>query len=74
MWHWAASLPHMASVKTLEPRHNLTMPHSVCPWWLGYLLASPLRRLQYEPANILAPYVREGMTVLEYGPGMGSLR
>jgi SAM-dependent methyltransferase len=47
------------------------MPHSVCPWWLGYLLASPLRRLIDDPANIVAPYVREGMTVLEPGPGMG---
>jgi len=47
------------------------MPHSVCPWWLGYLLASPLRRLQYHPAAILTPYVHEGMTVLEPGPGMG---
>ena len=47
------------------------MPHSVCPWWVGYLLASPLRRLMYDPAKILAPYVREGMTVLEPGPGMG---
>lgn len=47
------------------------MPHSVCPWWIGYLLASPLRRLMHDPAEILAPYVREGMTVLEPGPGMG---
>lgn len=47
------------------------MPHSVCPWWVGYLLASPLRRLQYDPAKVLAPYVREGMTVLEPGPAMG---
>jgi len=47
------------------------MPHRVCPWWIGYLLASPLRRLQYNPTEILAPYVREGMTVLEPGPGMG---
>ncbi len=45
--------------------------HRVCPWWLGYLLASPLRRLLQDPAKILAPYVREGMTVLEPGPGMG---
>ena len=45
--------------------------HGVCPWWLGYLLASPLRRLQCNPAILLAPYVREGMTVLEPGPGMG---
>jgi len=35
------------------------------------LLASPLRRLMHDPAKILAPYVREGMTVLEPGPGMG---
>lgn len=41
------------------------------PWWLGYLLLSPLRRLRQDPAHILAPYVREGMTVLEPGPGMG---
>ena len=47
------------------------MPHSVCPWWIGYLLASPLRRLRYDPAEVLAPYVHEGMTVLEPGPGMG---
>ncbi len=45
--------------------------HHVCPWWLGYLLASPIRRLQHGPARILAPYVREGMTILEPGPGMG---
>jgi SAM-dependent methyltransferase len=47
------------------------MAKRVCPWWLGYLLASPLRRLTCDPAKILAPYVREGMTVLEPGPGMG---
>ncbi len=47
------------------------MAHRVCPWWLGYLLVSPLRRLMYDPARILAPHVREGMTVLEPGPGMG---
>jgi SAM-dependent methyltransferase len=43
----------------------------VCPWWLGYFLASPIRRLQYDPRKILSPYVLEGMTVLEPGPGMG---
>jgi ubiquinone/menaquinone biosynthesis C-methylase UbiE len=45
--------------------------HRLCPWWLGYLLASPLRRLAQDPGRILAPYVRDGMTVLEPGPGMG---
>jgi len=38
---------------------------------MGYLLASPVRRLWQDPASIVAPYVREGMTVLEPGPGMG---
>jgi len=45
--------------------------HRVCPWWLGYLLACPLRRLLQDPARVLAPHVREGMMVLEVGPGMG---
>jgi tRNA A58 N-methylase Trm61 len=47
------------------------MGHRVCPWWLGYVLASPLRRLLQDPVAIIKPYVREGMTVVEPGPGMG---
>jgi ubiquinone/menaquinone biosynthesis C-methylase UbiE len=48
------------------------MGKRVCPWWLGWLLASPVRRwLQGDPEQLLRPYVREGMTVLEPGPGMG---
>jgi ubiquinone/menaquinone biosynthesis C-methylase UbiE len=47
------------------------MAKRVCPWWIGYLLLSPLRRLGQDPAKILAPYVREGMTVFEPGAGMG---
>jgi ubiquinone/menaquinone biosynthesis C-methylase UbiE len=47
------------------------MAPKVCPWWIGYLLVSPLRKLVQDPAAILAPHVREGMTVLEPGPGMG---
>lgn len=47
------------------------MAHRVCPWWLGYFLASPLRRLMQDPREVVNPYVREGMTVLEPGPGMG---
>ena len=45
--------------------------HRVCPWWLGYLLLGPIRRLLHDPSPILRPYLREGMTVLEPGPGMG---
>src|SRR5579884_3734090 len=47
------------------------MGERVCPWWIGYLLASPLRRLLHNERKILPPYVRPGMTVLEPGPGMG---
>ena len=48
------------------------MGKRVCPWWLGYFLASPLRRLfSDDPHRLLAPYVRPGMKVLEPGPGMG---
>jgi len=47
------------------------MSHRVCPWWLGYFLLNPFRRLGQNPTAILSPYVREGMTVLEPGPGMG---
>jgi SAM-dependent methyltransferase len=47
------------------------MSERVCPWWLGWLLASPVRRLAQDPARILAPFARPGMIVLEPGPGMG---
>ncbi len=47
------------------------MSHGVCPWWLGYLLASPLRRLLQDPVEIVKPYAEEGMTVMDVGCGMG---
>jgi ubiquinone/menaquinone biosynthesis C-methylase UbiE len=43
----------------------------VCPWWLGYMLVSPLRRLLYDPEKMLRPYIGEGMNVLDIGCGMG---
>ena len=47
------------------------MAKHICPWWVGYLLISPMRCWLQNPAAIVQPYVREGMTVLEPGPGMG---
>ena len=47
------------------------MSHRVCPWWIGYFLISPLRALQYKASDVVSPYVCEGQTVLEPGPGMG---
>ena len=47
------------------------MAHSVCPWWLGYLLASPIRKLIQDPDRILSPYVKPGMVALDVGSAMG---
>lgn len=47
------------------------MAERVCPVWIGYWLASPIRKLWQSPEKLLAPYIRVGMTVVEVGPGMG---
>lgn len=47
------------------------MAKHVCPWWVGYLLVLPVRRWIQSPEKILTPHIREGMTVLDIGPGMG---
>ena len=47
------------------------MAERVCPWWMGRLLASPVRRLMQDPDAILKPWVKPGMTVIEPGSGMG---
>lgn len=57
---------HPASSSS-HSRHHL----HVCPWWLGYLLANPLRRLIETPEQLVLPFIRPGDTVLEVGPGMG---
>lgn len=48
------------------------MACSVCPWWLGYLLVSPLRKtLGHDPEKTLRPYLKAGMKALDIGSGMG---
>jgi ubiquinone/menaquinone biosynthesis C-methylase UbiE len=42
-----------------------------CPWWFGYFLLNPIRRLVQKPTRILRPFVRTGMLVVEPGCGMG---
>lgn len=44
---------------------------STCPWWMGYLLLIPIRKLTHNPTKILKPYVKEGMTVVDFGSAMG---
>ncbi len=66
-----AIMQNRASPDEAQTASAAVKSHHVCPWWLGYLLASPIRRVYYQPAKVLAAHVREGMTVLEPGPGMG---
>ncbi|MDP2886294.1 MAG: class I SAM-dependent methyltransferase [Ignavibacteria bacterium] len=47
------------------------MSDHVCPWWLGYLLASPIRTLAQDPEKVLRPFVKKGDTTLDVGSGMG---
>ncbi len=43
----------------------------ICPWWLGYFLASPVRKLAQHPDKILHSYLSPGMTAVDIGCGMG---
>jgi len=45
--------------------------HFVCPWWGGYFIDNPIRRLLHPPEQILRPFLAPGMTVLDFGCGMG---
>lgn len=47
------------------------MKHTICPWYIGYFLASPVRNILYNPRKILAPWIRPGTTALDIGSGMG---
>ncbi len=47
------------------------MAEKLCPVWVGYLLASPVRKLSQNPEKILSPYVGKGMKVLDIGCAMG---
>lgn len=47
------------------------MADHLCNWWFAYTFDHPGRRLFQKPEKILAPYIRQGMTVLDLGCGMG---
>ena len=47
------------------------MNNIVCPWWMGYVLLNPIRKMIQNPDTILKPYLSRGMSVLEIGSGMG---
>jgi ubiquinone/menaquinone biosynthesis C-methylase UbiE len=43
----------------------------VCPWWLCFTFDNPLRKIIHDPIAILSPYVQQGDTAIDIGPGMG---
>ena len=43
----------------------------ICPWWMGYALLIPLRKLGQNPYKILGPHINKGMKVMDYGSAMG---
>ena len=47
------------------------MKTRVCTWWKAYTFDNCLRRLIHKPEKILGDYVKQGMTVLDIGCGMG---
>jgi cyclopropane fatty-acyl-phospholipid synthase-like methyltransferase len=47
------------------------MAGHLCPWWLGYFHLGPLRRFIEKPRDLLEAYVKEGMTAVDIGSGMG---
>ena len=52
---------------------TLSSPESdhVCTWWHAYSFDNPLRKLIHKPKRILGAYVKDGMTVMDVGCGMG---
>ncbi len=47
------------------------MKKFVCPWWIGFFLINPLRKRKQDPFEILKPFIKKGMSILDIGPGMG---
>lgn len=49
----------------------LLLNEHTCPWWLAYTFDNRVRGLFHDTEKIFGPYVKEGMTVIDIGCGMG---
>jgi len=56
-------------MKILDRIHFLD--RELCPWWFAYTFDNPVRRLLHRPEKVLGSYVKEGMTAVDIGCGMG---
>jgi len=52
-------------------KNMLLRDKHVCPWWLAYTFDNPLRSWLHGTRKILGPYLKEGMTAVDIGCGMG---
>jgi ubiquinone/menaquinone biosynthesis C-methylase UbiE len=52
-------------------RHLIFRNKHVCPRWLCFTFDNIFRELLHDPYKILRPYIKEGDTVLDVGPGIG---
>ena len=43
----------------------------VCPVWMAYTFDNPLRKLIHNPKKMFREYVKEGMSVMDIGCGLG---
>ena len=43
----------------------------VCPVWMAYTFDNPLRKLIHNPKKMFKEYVKDGMTVMDLGCGLG---
>ncbi len=43
----------------------------VCPWRCAYIFDNCFRRFFHKPEKIFSPYLKEGMTAVDIGCGMG---
>lgn len=48
-----------------------TEHHRVCSWWCAYTFDNPLRKLLHPVQTVLGEFVKDGMTVMDVGCGMG---
>jgi ubiquinone/menaquinone biosynthesis C-methylase UbiE len=43
----------------------------VCPWWMGYVLLIPIRKIRHNPRTMVGPFLKAGMKAIDYGSAMG---
>ena len=63
--------PHKKSNKGGLIHQALNLGPHTCPWWFGYVIDNPIRRLIHNPKKVLGSFVSPGQTVVDIGCGFG---